>query len=406
MSKKEIQAAMREAQLEAKNAETAEVREAAVKRFEDLKREFETADAQERCKASEPVDGRKAFREAVMEICAAGAKREITFNQFSVTPAGGGEAVLTASNTKVSADAEGKTVNGLLPMLEKGLIYEKVGLHMQTGVTNKLVWPYAATNVEVAERSEKAAATEKDIDFSNITASPSEHGIVIKLTNEAIDNTAFDIYGFVQSQLTLAEQRYINKKMFAPAYFTGLKGPFALASDAATSLTAIDGSWKAILAKIALVASKGYDMSGFAFVMPARTKALLEATPKANGQGGFVCENGRIAGYPVFVTEFVGLYQNNSHGQEYNSDEYPIAFGPWNLLALCQHGVCRITVDATTLAEYNEVRFILHNTYSITDLSKRGNDTAFSIYKLNDCSANGVVVEQVKGTVKTKEQQA
>jgi len=79
-----------------------------------------------------------------------------------------------------------------------------------------------------------------------------------------------------------------------------------------------------------------------------------------------------------------------------------MAYGCWNYLALCQHGVSRFIVDPTTLADYNEVRFILHNNYSITDLSKRGNDRAFGICKLTDCSTSGVVVESVKGTVKTQ----
>lgn len=359
------------------NDEQREKYAALEREYEQAKRENEADILEAQAREIQPkADVKQMFREQVLKACSEGTKREITFAQFDST----------ASNTKVSADAEGKTVNAILPTLEKGLIYDKVGLHIQTGVTNKLVWPYAATNVEVAERAEKGAAATKDIDFGNISPLPQEHGIVIKLTNEAIDNTAFDIYSFVLSQLTMAEQRYINKKMFAPAYFTGLKGPFALATAAATNLTAMDGSWKAILNKIATIAAKGYDMSGFAFVCPARTKALLEATPKANGQGGFVCENNTIAGYPVFVSEYAGFYQTSASAQAFNTTEYPLAMGPWNLLALCQHGVSRVTIDATTLAEYNEVRFILHNTYSITDLSKRGNDNAFSIVKLNDVS--------------------
>lgn len=277
-----------------------------------------------------------------------------------------------AKNNIVSAGAQATTIFGLLPLLEKGLIWGQVGMKVQTGVTGNLLWPYATTNVEVEERAEAAALNDKDINFDNKTATPYSSGITIKVTNEAIDEATFDLAGFVQTQMGLAVQRYLNKKTFSPANWSGLAGPFKNVTP-----TELVASYKNLKEQKALIAATGVDMSGFAYVMDNKTKALLESTPKAVGQGGFILENGKIDGDPVYVTEYINTKADGTQ----QTGEYRLEMGCWNYLAANQHGEVRFTIDPLTLASSNETKFVLHTKWSLTNLALAD---AFKIFKLKE----------------------
>lgn len=311
-------------------------------------RELKTMGEQLREVAKEAVKGNQA-REISLSVLNSGEKNNI-----------------------VSAGAQRTTIFEMLPLLEKGLIWNAVGMKVQTGVTGNLLWPYATTNVEVEERSEAAALNDKNIDFANKTAVPYASGITIKVTNEAIDEATFDLAGFVQTQLGLAVQRYLNKKTFSLANWSGLAGPFKGAT-----ASQIEVSYKAIKAAKADIAATGVDMSGFAYVCDAKTKALLEATPKAYGQGGFICENGKIDGDPVYVTEYINTLADGTQ----ETGKYRLELGCWNYLAANQHGDVRLTIDPVTLASSNETKFVLHTRWSLTNLAVAD---AFKVFELID----------------------
>ena len=190
------------------------------------------------------------------------------------------------------------------------------------------------------------------------------------MTNEAIDEATFDLASFVQTQMGLAVMRYLNKKTFSPANWTGLVGPFKNATPAELVV-----SYKNIKEKKALIAATGVDMSGFAYVCDNKTRALLETTPKANGQGGFIMENGKIDGDPVYVTEYINTKADGTQ----QTGEYRLEMGCWNYLAANQHGEVRFTIDPLTLASSNETKFVLHTKWSLTNLALAD---AFKIFKL------------------------
>jgi len=332
--------------------------------YKNISRQLEVEVREAQLKALEKPAPNKSIGEQLREI----AKDAIDHKQAREISL----SVLTEGdkNNIVSAGAQATTIFGLLPLLEKGLIWNQVGMKVQTGVTGNLLWPYATTNVEVEERAEAAPLNDKDIDFDNKTAIPYPSGITIKVTNEAIDEATFDLAGFVQTQMALSVMRYLNKKTFSPANWTGLAGPFKNAS-----LTELEVSYKNIKEQKALIAATGVDMSGFAYVCDNKTRALLETTPKAVGQGGFIMENGKIDGDPVYVTEYINTKVDNTQ----ETGEYRLEMGCWNYLAANQHGEVRFTIDPLTLASSNETKFVLHTKWSLTNLALAN---AFKIFKL------------------------
>ena len=351
---------------DAQKAEVAQLE----REYKNISRQLEVEIREAQAKSLEQPAPNKSVSEQLREI-AQDAIEHKQSREISLS-------VLTehAKNNIVSAGAQATTIFGLLPLLEKGLIWGQVGMKVQTGVTGNLLWPYATTNVEVEERAEAAPLNDKDIDFDNKTAVPYSSGITIKVTNEAIDEATFDLAGFVQTQMALSVMRYLNKKTFSPAKWTGLAGPFKNAS-----LTELAVSYKNIKEQKALIAATGVDMSGFAYVCDNKTKALLETTPKAVGQGGFIMENGKIDGDPVYVTEYINTKVDNTQ----ETGEYRLEMGCWNYLAANQHGEVRFTIDPLTLASSNETKFVLHTKWSLTNLALAD---AFKIFKLVEAPAS------------------
>ncbi len=332
--------------------------------YKNISRQLEVEIREAQTKALEKPAPDKSLSEQLREI----AKDAIEHKQSREISL----SILTPGdkNNITSAGAQATTIFGLLPLLEKGLIWGQVGMKVQTGVTGNLLWPYATTNVEVEERAEAASLNDKDIDFANKTAIPYPSGITIKVTNEAIDEATFDLAGFVQTQMALSVMRYLNKKTFSPANWTGLAGPYKNASPAELVV-----SYKNIKEQKALIAATGVDMSGFAYVCDNKTRALLESTPKAVGQGGFIMENGKIDGDPVYVTEYINTKADGTQ----QTGEYRLEMGCWNYLAANQHGEVRFTIDPLTLASSNETKFVLHTKWSLTNLALAD---AFKIFKL------------------------
>ena len=332
--------------------------------YKNISRQLEVEIREAQAKSLEQPAPNKSVSEQLREI-AQDAIEHKQSREISLS-------VLTehAKNNIVSAGAQATTIFGLLPLLEKGLIWGQVGMKVQTGVSGNLLWPYATTNVEVEERAEAAPLNDKDINFDNKTAVPYSSGITIKVTNEAIDEATFDLAGFVQTQMALSVLRYLNKKTFSPANWTGLAGPYKNAS-----IPELQLSYKNIKEQKALIAATGVDMSGFAYVCDNKTRALLETTPKAVGQGGFIMENGKIDGDPVYVTEYINTKADNTQ----ETGEYRLEMGCWNYLAANQHGEVRFTIDPLTLASSNETKFVLHTKWSLTNLALAN---AFKIFKL------------------------
>jgi hypothetical protein len=104
-------------------------------------------------------------------------------------------------------------------------------------------------------------------------------------------------------------------------------------------------------------------------------KAMLECTPKDKGSGRMIIENGTLAGYPVFCTEFINY---GADGQKSNA-EY-IAAGAFAYLAANQYGDARLIVDPYTAAGSDSVVVTLNTEWSLTTLRKE----AFALYKTKE----------------------
>lgn len=283
------------------------------------------------------------------------------------------EREFTGLNT-VSIEAGGMiplTIKDILPPLEMGLIFDKVGIPVQTGVSGNIQWPVMGS-VEAEIQGETSELTDQTIDLSKIAAKRVRLGMSISVSNQAITDSYTDLVSLIQGQLRAGLQRVLNRVTFSHQKFTSdLHGPFADAKATGTFAGAVP-TYKELIAMKGAVASTGVEMVGFCFVMSEAMKAALEATPIDAGSGRMVVENGAIGGYPVFCTEYI----NYGSDKQKANVEY-VAAGCFGYLPTNQHGEVRLIIDPYTQAKKDVVVFTLNTDWSITTLRKE----AFALYK-------------------------
>lgn len=264
------------------------------------------------------------------------------------------------------------TIKDILPPLEMGLIWDKVGIPMETGVVGDISWPVMGS-VEASIIGEKEELTDTGVDLSNIKPKKERLGITIPITYQAINDTNSNLLGTIQTQARMGFTRLLNRVAFSHQNFTStFHGPFAGAKASGTFAGKVP-TLAELLQMKGKVAAEGVEMSGFCYVMSENMKAVLEATPIDAGSGRMIIENGTIKGYPVFTTEYInyGSNKQKAEGVEY------IAAGCFGYLAANQYGDLRIVVNPYSRAKEDIVEVTINGDWSMTTLRVE----AFALWK-------------------------
>lgn len=283
-------------------------------------------------------------------------------------------------------------INDIIKPLEEGLILGKVGLKVQTGLSGNYVWPTVAA-IEGEWAGESAALTDKTIAIDKIVPTPYRLGATVSVTSQLINQTDGVAYAVVKEQIPMAITRTLNKTMFSPVTVNANKvnGPFVACKKAAAkaigalTTTALRKealhitfagelpTYKELLAMKGIILAKGIISDGtFCYVMDEYTKAMLESTPRDAGSGLMIIENDKIAGVPVFCTNYI----NNDGGIH-------VGLGVWSYQALGQFGEQRFIVDPYTKASKDTTVLTLNGDWSMTTLRQEA-------FLLGDCTAAGV----------------
>lgn len=263
------------------------------------------------------------------------------------------------------------TIKDILPPLEMGLIFDKVGIPIETGVVGDISWPVMGS-VEASVVSEKEELTDTGVNLSNIKPKKERVGITIPITYQAINDTNSNLLGIILTQARMGITRLLNRVTFSHQNFTStFHGPFAGAKASGTFAGAVP-TFAELLKMKGAVAATGVEMVGFCYVMSETMKAILEATPIDAGSGRMIIENGTIKGYPVFTTEYINYGSDKSKaGVEY------IAAGCFGYLAANQYGDLRIVVNPYSRAKEDIVEVTINGDWSLTALRTE----AFALYK-------------------------
>ena len=343
-----------------------------------LTREITFMNQQAAAASHREVKSKNAIMREALDFLRANPNRELTLGTVSGNAGG--------SITESGAIA--LNIHDLIGTLNEGLGLPST-LTLVTGVTGNDLWPVSVDDVDLEELGENVEVNDQNLHFDNIQAVAHRVSLAVSVSNSAIDNAAFDVFAFVQGKFQLALRRYLAKKVYSQANFTGVKGPFSNLASSGDIEIADGKTYKNILKAVAEFTNKGFDSSMVVLVIDAITEAELKATKKAE-DAGFVIENGTLAGYPYVVTHYINTtLDSDGKSLKGTTDRY-IGIGYFNYLALQQHGTVSMRVDNSSAAQArkNLTTFVFNSAFSATDLStklnKKGGTTtqAFALYKL------------------------
>ena len=284
-------------------------------------------------------------------------------------------------STNVTGNLE---AGGMVPLSIKELIDTKVeglelpaDLTMLTGVKGDEVWPYSTDDAEVRVAGEVDTIAEQGLNFANVKAISERISVAIAISNKAIDNAYFDLYGFVLYKIQKAVAILKAKRVYSHANWGDhLRSPF---SDVTVEEITLDENIGQTLAE---KAAEMYDL-GFEgipyFTMDKVKETKLQFTKAIPGQCGdkTVVMDGKCVGYPMTVSGHINGYLDGATYKK-STDHY-IGIGHWEYLALQQHGEVRLTADSMSaaVAARNSTVVTLNTEFSMTELSKlvNGGDT-------------------------------
>ena len=343
-----------------------------------LTREITYMNQQAAAASHREVKSKNAIMREALDFLRANPNRELTLGTVGSNPGG--------SITESGAIA--LNIHDLIGTLNEGLGLPST-LTLVTGVTGNDLWPVSVDDVDLEELGENVEVNDQNLHFDNIQAVAHRVSLAVSVSNSAIDNAAFDVFAFVQGKFQLALRRYLAKKVYSQANFTGVKGPFSNLASSGDIEIADGKTYKNILKAVAEFTNKGFDSSMVVLVIDAITEAELKATKKAE-DAGFVIENGTLAGYPYVVTHYINTTLDSDGKTLKGTTDRYIGIGYFNYLALQQHGTVSLRVDNSSAAQArkNLTTFVFNSAFSATDLSKKLNKKggtttqAFALYKL------------------------
>ena len=347
-----------------------------------LTREITYMNQQAAAASHREVKSKNAIMHEALDFLRANPNRELTLGTVGSNPGG--------SITESGAIA--LNIHDLIGTLNEGLGLPST-LTLVTGVTGNDLWPVSVDDVDLEELGENVEVNDQNLHFDNIQAVAHRVSLAVSVSNSAIDNAAFDVFAFVQGKFQLALRRYLAKKVYSQAAFTGVKGPFSNLTSSGDIEIADGKTYKSILKGVAEFTNKGFDSSMVVLVIDAITEAEFKATKKAE-DAGFIIENGLLAGYPYVVTHYINTTLDSDNKTLKPTTDRYIGIGYFNYLALQQHGTVSMRVDNSSAAQArkNLTTFVFNSAFSATDLSKKLNKKggtttqAFALYKLTQPS--------------------
>jgi len=331
----------------------------------------------EAAKNAKPKDVNAQLREIVKAVREGRMDGDFLLKRTAATSAITSGVIQPGEKTNMESAGIPVTIESIIKPLEAELVYDKVGLKVQTGVRGKIQWPVLDNSIEVSVGGELDEVETKVLEFDKIITTPYKLGISIEVSNEAINDEGFDLLGLINEQIGRGTGRTLNKRVLAleaPSVKAGFVGPLVSHKQTLTFSGAVP-TYAEVKKLRGKVLGTNANMIGFCYIMNAALYSALEATPKDLGSGRFIIENGKIDGEPIFITDLAAY-------------DGKLVCGCFSYEALNQHGVAHFIVDPYTQAKKNVTVFTLNADWSLTYLV-RANDTApFAVGTCNAGSNN------------------
>lgn len=258
-------------------------------------------------------------------------------------------AISGATTTATVAGVAAESTVGVLEPLEKGMILEQIGAQIRTDLPRGGKWAVVAP----AQATFENEATELSAQAINVTkkaTTPHRIGVKVFVSNQALNMSDIDLMNrVVMPEVQKAIRRELNAWMFAPTAYNSThnaSGAVATAATKATFKGAVPTASELAQLRGKVKAKGVYDDGTYRYVMSSLMAAELSVTPIVEGGSRMILEDGKIAGVPVYETEYIehGNTAIDTKGAKY------VAFGRWSDAVVAQFGAARVVIDSTSAA--------------------------------------------------------
>ena len=304
----------------------------------------------------------KMFREAISRKCELTLELRETVN--ATTSAG-------------AANAIPVYVKDFIEPLDKGLIFDKLGIELEYGLTGDVKYP-VMPSIEATIAGEGVKLEDVTLVPDAITPKPRRLGVTCPLTGLANIQTDMRLYNWLLNELAKSVARTINRWMFMTvAAATDVYGVFAYDKTKnpieTVTFNAAMPTYKELLAMRGKVMSTGaYQDGTYAYVMSSPMYAELEATPVAANGEKMIITDGKIGGVPVFITEEIECTGKGSDGKAtYNATAKHVGFGRFSDVKVAQFGQFKLIVNPYT-GDTADVTRVTVNAHWSVDCMRRG----------------------------------
>lgn len=282
------------------------------------------------------------------------------------------------AGTKVSdvSYSQRTTIAGILEnSFRDRVIYDRAGCPIVTGATSLADWIYFNNPTAKIENELTAIGDAQKLEEAKKSELPQRISVKIVISNQAIENNAIDLVALAAQKINAAYAEAINYAACSTAKFgTYFFGGFADTNKQTGTYTSGAFTYKDAMDMVGLVAKENFFPEYGVFVMGPADFYALKATPRDAGSGLMVIdEDGRLGGFPVFVTNAI-----NRETQAGAASGHNIGFGCFNFLPCIQHGNVRLSIDSQSAAaaDVDGVIITANSDWSMTNLYSK----AFVLY--------------------------
>ena len=282
---------------------------------------------------------------------------------------------VTATTAANAANAIPVYIKDFVEPLEKGLIFDKLGVKVEYGLNGDIKYPIMPY-IEASLADEGVKLEDTTLAPGAITPKPRRLGVTCPLTGLANIQTDMRLYNWLLNELTKSVARAINRWMFMTvAAATDVYGVFAYNKDKnpieAVTFKAALPTYKELVAMRGKVMTSGAQNDGtYAYVMSAAMYTELETTPKvANGEQ-MILVDGKIGGIPVFITEEIECTGKSAGKSTYNVTPKHVGFGRFSDVKVGQFGQFKLIVNPYTGDTADVTRITVNANWAVDTLRR------------------------------------
>lgn len=269
-----------------------------------------------------------------------------------------------ASTTNKGKETIDTQMGALIPALRPNTMLEQLGATFITGLTSPLDFPRQTSLMAAAWKAEKAAASETDANFDNISLTPHRLAAWVEFTKDILFQSSIAMDTFVKNELENAVRLKLDKDLIGAA--SGGDAPTGLlniantnnASPSANANVKLD--WAGLVNFYKLISVEDADVDNMKFYSNPLVAYDLMTTQKVSSTTGEMLLDkigGTLAGFPaLFSTQVPSDLTDTTY-----KDQSAMIFGNWRDFLVAQFSGIDLLVDPYTKGKEAMIQVIIHS---------------------------------------------